>query len=466
MTLNKIKKDMIDGLPEDLSGLNEQLAQKVQKVVGKGLSTNDYDNTEKAEVAKVKDKADKTYVDSNISTLDTKINSQASGSPKGTYATATDLTNAFPTGNTNIYVVTADGKWYYWNGTTWIAGGVYQSTGIPNEYLELKKLKGTATGKNLFDLETRTVGKYIDSSTLTIIDSGLYDTSDYIPVTVGESYTTNNARSIGHFDENFTMISATNNSNSTKLTFVATQPYVRITIHNTNVSTSQFEKGTVATSYESYKRLLTGEMIQDKAITSQKIGDKEITKEKLEFTIIGKNKFNKDVATSGYLDPTTFVLSASSNYVVSEFIPVEIGTTYALSGIRSIVYYDSSKTAVSGISNGENAPITITPQQPYIRVAVHNTLVSTAQIEIGNTPTEYQPFGYVIPLELIEEFDIGGTAYNQSLNTTDNVEFASVKTNGILPTGTLVSPPSGLVSGDIWADTTDSTLHPILRVMI
>ena len=27
-----------------------------------------------------------------------------------------------------MYVVTADGKWYYWNGTAWTAGGIYQAT--------------------------------------------------------------------------------------------------------------------------------------------------------------------------------------------------------------------------------------------------------------------------------------------------------------------------------------------------
>lgn len=53
-----------------------------------------------------------------------------SASPKGTYALLTDLTTAFPTGNSNVYLVTADGKWYYWNGSAWTAGGTYQATGI------------------------------------------------------------------------------------------------------------------------------------------------------------------------------------------------------------------------------------------------------------------------------------------------------------------------------------------------
>ena len=60
--------------------------------------------------------------------------------------------------------------------------------------------------------------------------------------------------------------------------------------------------------------------------------------------------------------------------------------------------------------------------------------------------------------------------YDQSLNTTDNVRFASIKADSIevggeLKTGTLETPPTGLVKGDMWLDITDSSEHPILRVM-
>lgn len=58
----------------------------------------------------------------------------------------------------------------------------------------------------------------------------------------------------------------------------------------------------------------------------------------------------------------------------------------------------------------------------------------------------------------------GGEAYDQSLNTTDDVKFASIEVGGEIPTGTLSSPPAGLLKGDVWADTTDSAAHPVLRV--
>lgn len=49
------------------------------------------------------------------------------GSPKGVYATLSDLESAYPTGTTGIYVVSADGHWYYWNGSAWTDGGTYLS---------------------------------------------------------------------------------------------------------------------------------------------------------------------------------------------------------------------------------------------------------------------------------------------------------------------------------------------------
>ena len=52
----------------------------------------------------------------------------ASGSPKGIYAAITNITTAFPSGNTNIYLTSGNGKWNYWNGSEWASGGIYMGT--------------------------------------------------------------------------------------------------------------------------------------------------------------------------------------------------------------------------------------------------------------------------------------------------------------------------------------------------
>ena len=68
----------------------------------------------------------KTSVNNSISDIHSEVQSIASGAPAGTYATVDALTNADPN-HSKIYVVTADGNWYYYNTSTssWTAGGAY-----------------------------------------------------------------------------------------------------------------------------------------------------------------------------------------------------------------------------------------------------------------------------------------------------------------------------------------------------
>jgi|GEM_PF-6587495 len=72
-----------------------------------------------------------------INTLQTQISNIGSGSPKGAFATLialqNDVTANTTEGKKNIYVVTSDGGWYYWNGTAWSKGGTYQAT-ISSEF--------------------------------------------------------------------------------------------------------------------------------------------------------------------------------------------------------------------------------------------------------------------------------------------------------------------------------------------
>ena len=69
----------------------------------------------------------RSYVDEQLSDLEQEIQQVASGSPKGVYATLSDLQTAYPTGAEGIYVISANGHWYYWNGIAWTDGGVYLS---------------------------------------------------------------------------------------------------------------------------------------------------------------------------------------------------------------------------------------------------------------------------------------------------------------------------------------------------
>lgn len=61
----------------------------------------------------------------DVNYVDTKVSSIASGSPKGSYPTLAALEAAYPIGASGIYVVQADNKWYFWDGSAWQPGGTY-----------------------------------------------------------------------------------------------------------------------------------------------------------------------------------------------------------------------------------------------------------------------------------------------------------------------------------------------------
>lgn len=58
----------------------------------------------------------------------------ASGSPAGVYPTVAALTTADPD-HSKIYVVTADGHWYYYNNGIWTDGGIYQAVEISDNII-------------------------------------------------------------------------------------------------------------------------------------------------------------------------------------------------------------------------------------------------------------------------------------------------------------------------------------------
>lgn len=69
-------------------------------------------------------------IDTRLDNQDTKIENIVSGSPKGVYASLSALQSAYPSGSNGVYLCSDNGHWYYWNGSAWTDGGLYQATSI------------------------------------------------------------------------------------------------------------------------------------------------------------------------------------------------------------------------------------------------------------------------------------------------------------------------------------------------
>lgn len=115
-------------------------------------------------------------------TASSKADAMASGSPKGVYTTLTDLQTAFPTGTTGAYLVSADGKWYYWSGSAWAIGGVYQAA-------TFKTYKRSLTASDNID-DLKSEGQYWMAKATTTLGTYPAELSQYAMVNI-ESVGTN-----------------------------------------------------------------------------------------------------------------------------------------------------------------------------------------------------------------------------------------------------------------------------------
>ena len=133
-------------------------------------------------------------VNSNITAIETLVNSVASGSPL--VASSTEgMTNT-----DRIYVNTTDGKWYYYNGSEWTIGGTYQSTGIAEDSITYFNLDDTLKNELHLSFDTMNViferGNISDttgqntgaSSTTTLIRTKDFIKGNYIVINAETDY--------------------------------------------------------------------------------------------------------------------------------------------------------------------------------------------------------------------------------------------------------------------------------------
>lgn len=128
-----------------------------------------------------------------IEEVDTKVNSIMNNNP----IPVNSISNM--TDTTKIYLLTTDGNWYYYNGSNWVSGGIYQSTQIAENSIAIEKMIKSLQSDNKFNYDTITEGKIIDS-TGTLIENLSYYTGDYIPVKANKTYYANYCRIVSYFN--------------------------------------------------------------------------------------------------------------------------------------------------------------------------------------------------------------------------------------------------------------------------
>lgn len=124
-----------------------------------------------------------------IAGIENQVNVVASGSPAGVYNTLNDLISDNPD-HSKIYVVSSNGKWYWYNGTTWTEGGTYQATEIQDGSVTPRKLSFSESTNQLFDYTgSNIITGWIGNNLNGVISQSASSYIGYIPCRPNTTYT-------------------------------------------------------------------------------------------------------------------------------------------------------------------------------------------------------------------------------------------------------------------------------------
>lgn len=289
--------------------------------------------------------------------------------------------------NKGIYIGTDTGHWYYWDGTQYVDGGVFQATEIALKEITPNKLDRIYAdgiiGKNLFDKLSVTFGKYAYNGN--VYDSANYSMSEYIEVENETNYYlsdfSNDQVFIQYYDNNLTFLSNRIIDNSSMITTPDNCYYVRISVHTNILDFVLFEQNNFKTHYEPYNHLLE----------ANKIKNAEYVKGILSVNLLDKNSVeNGKYAYNGNIYD-------NANYSMSEYIEIDSETNYYLSSFSNnqvfIQYYDENLSYISSLIKSSSDVITTPQDTKYVVLSCETSLFNYLQFELGSTESQYQEYG-------------------------------------------------------------------------
>lgn len=333
---------------------------------------------------------------SKADTASLKADAMASGSPKGVYATLTDLQTAFPTGTTGAYLVTADGHWYYWNGSAWTDGGVYQATGLVDGSVSGDKTDFMKIGKNKFNKTAVTTGKYVNSSTGNLSTNASYTASEFIPILPDNYWALAITDQSAFYDINKTYISGFGILATPKIFKIPPNAYYfRTSTTIANLDLQQLELGSIATAYEAFRYVLSFPSAVDYNELNTAIENTQMGMT----TTKSVNLFNKtDVVLGKTISYAGSGINTNALYSYCNFIEIEPNTEYIANlsnASEQVAFYNDSITWVGGLLYPQTAFTTPTTAK-YMRVTILIANLDKTIIAKGSVLPNYMPYGKAI----------------------------------------------------------------------
>lgn len=307
---------------------------------------------------------------------------------------------------------------------------------------------------NLFITETITTGKYYNTSG-NLNTTTNFNVSDYILIEPSTTYVASGITERGtapaniYFDKNKEYISGARINNTT-FTTPANAKYIRLTVHNNDINTLQFEKGSTATTYIKGKQSIITIPLPE-GIELCKIGDYadylyEDNGKWYKHKAIGKialngteswNKANNVAFNSYYVD--NLIIATRTNttnpYLSDYFKSIAnndryIDKTFFINGTsRIIISYDEITSASdfkTWLSNNNTIVYYV------LEIPVEEEIIDEETLKVLNDIYTYKGINHIycideiIPEKISVEY-YPNTVYNENLTNKDALKNSTIK---------------------------------------
>lgn len=446
--------------------------------------------------------------------LQSQINGLASGSPLVASSTSG------MTDTTRVYVNTSDGNWYYYNGSAWVIGGTYQSTGIGNNSINhfmttfIEKDESNLITLPIYNKTTNGVNLSINEyGKCTLNGTATSDTHFNIPldlINVGTSqkyfYTKNCPDNYSLFRQVLMGKNSANNTNEIVCGITANlnKSYYtfpnKVWVDNSFYLYIAFDNNTTFNNVEFYPAMYYGNYdiapknwglkIKNSVYMSKKEIE-EYVKEKtnmLPLKITPKQLFNYNSSTlvTGKFIKFNNGTEATNQHYCYDIIPIDYTKAYLIKNNGDqIAFYNSDMIFISGVDTQASAstPIPIPQYACYVAISVQISQKEALMVEYGQTQHDYENYIDNMKLgEILQGYDmsdLNGLYYQRisniisnlyNNNITTHIKFlgdsitAGVGGTGYSPTGETIMTDSSNVykaneQGYCWANLIKSYLE-------